>query len=118
MSIKSIEADHYFSYDWGNTIKWFNKEEFDCAWTEDSRFSINGHKKRIPKVGQTVAVEMETYYTVFVITDIKKCSDPEDQFFGKVAILKQYDKETLEEKASREKDIVENGNIIWRRKGV
>ena len=47
---------------------------------------------RTPTVGETISCEMGRSFMVFIITKVKRCSDPPDMFFADVKAVKQEDK--------------------------
>lgn len=70
---------------WGNHVKWANLKEFE---TPRERFSVYGHKQRIPQLGDCLTADMKSGKTaVFVFSEVERPGDPPDMFFGKVDFI-------------------------------
>ena len=78
---------------WGNNIIWMFPEEFD-KWdgSEDTLFTATGHKRRRPKVGDTLVGEFTESFITFEFVEVKLYSNPRDMFMAKVKPISQEDK--------------------------
>lgn len=69
---------------WGNRISWSRPEQFHVEHTDDTRFDVDGHQERIPKIGDTLEGEFKSGHRKFRFVSVKPCWDPPDQFFAQV----------------------------------
>lgn len=71
---------------WGDRIEWFDQ---DTTLTPKKRkLKLNGWKENIPECGDVIDSEMQSgKIGRFVFTQVKRCSDPQDMFFGEVVFI-------------------------------
>lgn len=78
---------------WGDAISWMNPEEFNKEWGFGDIFRVSGHKRRIPKEGDTLRAEFKKSWVTFTFIKIDRCGDPSDMFFADVQAAEQILKE-------------------------
>lgn len=91
-----MEADFKIHGGWGDHIEWLSPEQFQKEFTEKTLFSVYGHSFTIPKKGQTLIGEFKRSFMKFEFVSVERESDPPDMFFGKVKIIGQFLKESIQ----------------------
>jgi len=88
-----MEVDYqFYNNAWGNNICFTGKNLLDVlvSWNDtEEDIGIYGHHPSIPRVGQTIFCECENSFIKFEFTEIERCSNPRDMFFGKVKPIDQ-----------------------------
>ncbi len=82
-----MTADFTIHSGWGDHISWSNPEAFDNGF--EGEFRVNGHMRKIPRVGDTLMGEFGRSFVKFMFTEVKRMADPPDQFFGVVIPIMQ-----------------------------
>ena len=90
--IKSNPALYETGGYWGNAI------HFDDRIEGTNTFKLHGWKHHIPEKGDVLLSQMKSGKTgKFVFTEIEKCGDPADMFFGKAEMIGYYENEKINE---------------------
>jgi hypothetical protein len=91
---KDERTEHEISSGWGDALNFMFPEEFQKPWTKRTKFTVTGHKRRLPKVGDRLKAEFQKSWMVFRFVEVKPCWNPPDMFFGKVVAVEQTMKAT------------------------
>lgn len=91
------KADYYLGGGWGSRISLSDPEGFSKLNLETDLVRVNGHKRVVPQVGQTLAGEFQRSWIVFEFVEVEQMTDPPDQFFAKVKAVQQVMKDTNDE---------------------
>lgn len=85
-------ADFKIHSGWGDHIEWLRPEQFNLGF-DGIEFDVHGHLRKIPNVGDTLVGEFKRSFVKFKFVSVRRMSDPQDQFFGKVVAIEQEMKE-------------------------
>ena len=83
-----MNADYKIGGDWGNHIEWLVDDWSVVDFNKD-KLRVAGHKRVIPKRGDTLMGEFEKSFIKFKFLDVRQCSDPPDMFFATVKAVEQ-----------------------------
>lgn len=86
------ESDDIIGGFWGNTIIWWEEEDFNFG--EQETFRAYGFKpyNQFPKKGHKIYAEMEKSHMLFEIVKVERCTNPQDMFFLELKPITQVKK--------------------------